>query len=335
MVPASSNRNTSAQFAALPFEDSLSSDECIATTSALILANRLVTGAPERHALTNAFSALPFENSLSSDETIATTHLVPVPGQEACLTNRRAPCVAPAFSGSTAATERILIHASEQGLQTRFEQLLFRQNADAVNLASTSTPLIANSIHWHVQNARTHSPDKPFAMDTRVIKRLIDLGARVNPLDATALRQSAMWMAIQQTNAHVVRLLLEHGCDPNASQALTEASQRGLQNHARVLLQYGADPNAIQDGRLPLNQACLQGDVDMAKLLLENGARMDLPDQDGKTAFMYAGLCGNKALLHLLCRQGVGLSEANLRFAQQHQITLERAQPEDLIEKHG
>jgi len=323
-------------FFSLPLEGALSSDEVIATVAAPTLSSRPGPADPSvQRALRDTFFSLPLEGALSSDEVIAIIGPVHWSGSQACLTNRRAPSAAPAFTHHAAIAESDLVAASEQGLQTHFEALLFQRSADDVNLAVTRAPLIANSIHWHVQNARLQSPDTPFAMDTRLIERLLNLGARVNLVDGAEPRQSALWMALQQTNEKVVQLLLEYGCDPNASQALTEASVGGMHNHARVLLQYGANPNQLQGGKLPLNQACLKGDVEMAKLLLASGAHLDGPDQDGNTAQMLARRAGSRALIILLSDHARGLSEANRRFFEQDQITLNLPKPKIRLEKNG
>jgi ankyrin repeat protein len=56
---------------------------------------------------------------------------------------------------------------------------------------------------------------------------------------------------------------------------------------AEILIAYGAEVNAQNDaGRTPLHPAVRQGNAGFVKVLLEHGAKLDVKDVDGKTAFM-------------------------------------------------
>lgn len=80
--------------------------------------------------------------------------------------------------------------------------------------------------------------------------------------------------------------LFDAGRDGNLN-AAREALERGLEEGARI---DGRD----KDGRTPLQAACLHGHIDVARLLLENGASPVAKDKDGLTTLEYiAGLeCG-------------------------------------------
>lgn len=86
--------------------------------------------------------------------------------------------------------------------------------------------------------------------------------------------------------------LLEHGADvsavaqnPQQIQPLhAGAAGKGSLNLMRVLLEHGADPNARQSGGFtPLHTAADRGDVEMARLLLEHGADLAVEDDEGRT----------------------------------------------------
>ena len=98
------------------------------------------------------------------------------------------------------------------------------------------------------------------------------------------------------TEGEMVRLLLEHGADPNGKMEylgeqgqtpLSLASERGNYNAVRCLLDFGANPDGKSgwDDRSPLYIACFSGDtfrasdlkrgVAVARLLLERGATID------------------------------------------------------------
>ena len=50
--------------------------------------------------------------------------------------------------------------------------------------------------------------------------------------------------------------------------------------------------------------ACLRKNVDMAKLLLDNGAEINLRDYDKWTALMYASYFGQEKLVELFLKYG-------------------------------
>jgi ankyrin repeat protein len=218
-----------------------------------------------------------------------------------------------------------LINSSVNGNQQRFEKLIFKQAADFANLSKTDVPLIANTINWHLQFSAQLTPGLDIAVDKRLIKRLLELGARVNTSDEKGQRNAALWMALQQSDTEVVKLLLEYGCDPNSSCALTTAAKKGALNHMQALLQYGANPNQPQNGKFALNEACLRGDLSMAKLLLQSGAKIHEKNAE-MTALMSAIISGNIELCSLLIQSGAKahiptdeqLAYFSLQLAEEH-----------------
>jgi len=66
------------------------------------------------------------------------------------------------------------------------------------------------------------------------------------------------------------------------------------------LLDKGADINAKdRDGWTPLIKAAAGGFTDLARLLLERGADMDVVDSLERSASMYAGLPGHEEIATL------------------------------------
>ncbi len=118
-------------------------------------------------------------------------------------------------------------------------------------------------------------------------------------------------------NGHIeiVRLLLEHGADPNAHEIncyggspLHWASERHA-DIVRLLLANGADPNARVslaksdlNGATPLIWCARQRDDagDVAAILLQVGADPNVKDAGGKTARDHARERGNTAILAAL-----------------------------------
>ncbi|CAG8242958.1 hypothetical protein PENNAL_c0009G09285 [Penicillium nalgiovense] len=93
---------------------------------------------------------------------------------------------------------------------------------------------------------------------------------------------SKMWttpLHISVAHGHLwaVRLLLDHGADPNAidgagSTVLHTAVQRGHHAIVRELLRYNADPSSVDvAGWLPLHYAAEAGDENCMRALLQTG----------------------------------------------------------------
>jgi ankyrin repeat protein len=109
-------------------------------------------------------------------------------------------------------------------------------------------------------------------------------------------------------HGEIVRLLLENGAQAtpaarNAQRvtALHGAVARGDGDIVKMLLEHGADPNARQEsGFVPLHEAAANGKEAIARLLVEHGARVDAAADDGKTAYDLATQRGQKAMAEWL-----------------------------------
>ena len=115
-----------------------------------------------------------------------------------------------------------------------------------------------------------------------------------DPGQATALSGdgfSALHLAVFGGQEKAVRLLLEHGADPNALSTNEEVRVPPLGTAAfvrslplaRLLLDSGADVNGRGEGGFTaLHSAAQNGDEELARLLLERGADPSLTTDDGK-----------------------------------------------------
>ena len=120
---------------------------------------------------------------------------------------------------------------------------------------------------------------------------------------------SALTLAIDQGHAEVVRLLLEHwmweysadGRDDHGLTALMYAAAAGDLEMARLLLQNEAPVNAQTDvGTTALMFAAAFGRVEVVRLLVENGADIHIQNGHNYTALSLAEERGHQEVVDLL-----------------------------------
>lgn len=120
--------------------------------------------------------------------------------------------------------------------------------------------------------------------DTQNLAYLLGKGAPVNA--ANDFGKTALFYAIDANNHDTARMLVQAGA--NVNQAYKSAKE----------LRPGDDecvyPNLRHTRRTPLMHAAQHGDVEMIKMLLQAGARLDAADDLGYNALDYAALGSNK-----------------------------------------
>ncbi len=91
-----------------------------------------------------------------------------------------------------------------------------------------------------------------------------------------------------------------------ATDELIKASLEGDRMRVRILLELGVSPNEREKllGSTALMAACLAGQAEIARDLLDHGAELDLRDNDGRTALMEACLAGNRNSVIMLVERG-------------------------------
>jgi hypothetical protein len=132
---------------------------------------------------------------------------------------------------------------------------------------------------------------------------------------ATSLQSAARKGDIQQ-----VKALLDAGADINQSPddqvPLSLAIQEKHFDVARLLIERGADVNlSTTFSYVPLVYAVQAGNIDMINLLIEKGALVD-KDRDGTTPLSWAAYKGNVAVVELLLEKGADLEQGIAHCAQ-------------------
>jgi ankyrin repeat protein len=123
-------------------------------------------------------------------------------------------------------------------------------------------------------------------------------------------------IAARRGDVAIAKELLKHGADPNLTgpdgrTALTVALANGRVPAARLLLSYGAD----DDPQTQLGELVQSGllDRDTLDLLLKEGARLDAAGPDGRTPLTLAVGTGSINIAKLLLEQGAPLAPAKPR----------------------
>jgi ankyrin repeat protein len=149
-------------------------------------------------------------------------------------------------------------------------------------------------------------------------RRLLALGADANtfttPPGGEPGRLSVLYRASQNGNAGLVRLLLEHGADPNDGESAYHAAERNHRDVLELLLAHGAEISATHQ---PWNNTILyflsgyHGDHPLARdaaagmeWLLEHGADPNVPSYDHR-----------ETPLHRIAEFGHGVAVAEMLLA--------------------
>jgi uncharacterized protein len=159
------------------------------------------------------------------------------------------------------------------------------------------SPALRTLYRGETTAAKSLLPDDPNVFETAAFGREERLEELIESDPGLARAFSgdgftALHLAAFFGHAEAVRLLLDHGADPNAVatsaqigpvQPLHSAAATGRLECARLLLARGADVNARQGGGLTaLHAAAASSDTELARLLLAAGADATARADDGR-----------------------------------------------------
>jgi|SRR5271157_4990436 len=121
----------------------------------------------------------------------------------------------------------------------------------------------------------------------------------------------AIRMAVAEDDLDEVERLLREGAEINAvkgafmTSILMEATARGNVGVMKLLIENGADVNmADKDGWTALMGATVQGHLESVKLLLEQGVELNAKNHNGETALVMAAGMKHTAIMHALLQYG-------------------------------
>ena len=133
--------------------------------------------------------------------------------------------------------------------------------------------------------------------------------------DAEVSLDEMLSLACRQGKQDIVELLLESGAKVNyrnkaGNTPLLEACSQGHVNIACLLLERNADIDAPTEttSDSALTWACTLGNEEIVQLLLEHKASIEHRTRDGCTALMFAALAGHENVARLLLDHGAKLN---------------------------
>jgi len=153
--------------------------------------------------------------------------------------------------------------------------------------ADANTPLTAAGDTALMMAARTGKAD--------AVRVLVEGGGNVNAKETWGGTTALMW-AVSEGHADAAKLLVDAGADVNArSNYVAAANGRGFEGRTPLSNRAtDARPEEFASGWLtPLMFAAREGDVELARLLVEARADVDAGAGDGKTALSLAIFNGN------------------------------------------
>jgi ankyrin repeat protein len=142
------------------------------------------------------------------------------------------------------------------------------------------------------------------------VKELVEKGADLKAREKVVGEgHTALFNAASAGHTDVVKFLIEKGAEvnkqPGKVTSLMMAAWAGKTDTVRVLLQAGADPNAKDEkGWTALADVARKGYIEIARLLIEKDADVNVRLTDGNTPLSWASATKNQEMMELLKRAG-------------------------------
>ena len=178
------------------------------------------------------------------------------------------------------------------------------------------------SFYSMIDDADRQLWDACIAGDLKAVKRFYDKNGDVNKFTNVG-NMSVLHIAVMGGNPAVIEFLIDKGCDVNAkthegNTALNTAVRAQIIEAVRMLLAKGADPGSKPcsqmhdiyeacDMKSPLSICCQNGNLEIAKLLVEFGA--PIPDKTVPLVIA-AAAHGKTGIVRFLLEHGADVNES-------------------------
>ena len=151
------------------------------------------------------------------------------------------------------------------------------------------------------------------------VRILLDAGAKADARESGA-QATALMMAVREDNAAAVRLLLERGADVNAATRVGKTPARrppgaGGGSHGVGIVRSGWPEQGYQEatpgGMTPLLYAARDGRMEIARMLIGAGAKVNLPDANKITPLLMAITNNQPDTADLLIQNGAEINSSD------------------------
>lgn len=150
-----------------------------------------------------------------------------------------------------------------------------------------------------------------YGYNVKIVKLLIKEGANYNIQDRYG--NTLLIDAIDKNYLEIARILIDVGI-VKQDEALWESATHNNIEITKLLIAAGADfrrRNPDSYGQTPLIATVEVGYLQMAKLLIDAGARLEVEDNYGYTPLICASINGDKDMVHLLIDEGADIHHIN------------------------
>uniref|UniRef100_A0AAZ3R2N7 K Homology domain-containing protein n=1 Tax=Oncorhynchus tshawytscha TaxID=74940 RepID=A0AAZ3R2N7_ONCTS len=244
------------------------------------------------------------------------------------------PLMAAASGGYVDIVKLLLVHGADVNAQssTGNTALTYACAGGFLDVVKVLLKEGAN-IEDHNENGHTPLMEAASAGHVEVARVLLEYGAGINT-HSNEFKESALTLACYKGHLDMVRFLLEAGADQEhktdemhtalmeacmvnkravwlctlVSPVVSASLQDGHVEVARLLLDSGAQVNMPADSfESPLTLAACGGHVELAALLIERGANLEEVNDEGYTPLMEAAREGHEEMVALLLAQGANV----------------------------